>query len=84
MVSSGSGRRERRRPRFGPGSGPKPGLVRGSALGAGPGGRRDCADAAAPAPLSGAAARALRARGWLRAPGAKGSGGDKPAATAGE
>lgn len=84
MVSSCSGERERRRPRFGPGTWPEPGLVLGPALGAGRGERGDCADPAAPAPLSGAVARALRARGWLRAPGTKGSGRDQPAAAAGE
>lgn len=84
MVSSFSGRRERRRPRFGPGFWPEPGLVLRPALGAEPGERGDCADPVVPAPLSGAVARALRARCWLRAPGTKGSGGDQPAAAAGE
>lgn len=71
----------RRRPRFGPGFGPEPGPE--PALGAGPGERGDRADAGALTPVPGAAARAVRARGWLRAAGAEGGGGDQPAAAAG-
>lgn len=83
MVRSGCGVRERRRPWFGPGFRPEPGPE--PALGAGPGECGDRADAVAVAltPVPGAAARAVRARGWLRAAGAEGGGGDQPAAAAG-
>lgn len=64
---------------FGPEPWPEPGIAVGVGLGR-PG---DRADAGAPAFFLGAAARAVRARGRLRAAGAEGSGGDQPAAAAG-
>ncbi|XP_023593269.1 nucleolar protein 56 isoform X3 [Trichechus manatus latirostris] len=81
MVRSGCGLRARRRPW--PGSVPGPRLSRGLLWGRGPGGRWVRADARAPAPVPGTAARAVRARGRLRAVGAEGGGGDQSAVAAG-
>lgn len=83
MVRSGCRLRARWRPWFRPGFGLERGPGPGPSPGTGLGKREISAYSGVPAPFSGAAARAFRARGRLRASGAEGGGGDQPSAAAG-